>query len=577
MLEKLNRINNRQAFAFFFVTGFIVFFGALKSPFMGDDYYQIINNKLVNSLSYSNIGHLFTGGTFYVGNSQLGVYFRPLMSLVYSLIYAIFGPHAIYFHIVQFLLCIASSFILYLVYRGAFSVVMSLTMALIFLIHPINSQTAFAIPALQDSLYFFFGILGFWSFVRFRTLKGICIAMLCFFLSLLAKETGVVFIAISLAYLVLWDRSRLKVFVVAIILPIVTYVLLRINALGVTQKVTVAPIDSVNLVGRLFTVPAIILLFFITVLFPYKLAEEYYWVYPHFTFSHFVVPLLIDILIVILLAYAGYIVFTRSAKSAFKDYVFYAIWLVVGIVPHLQIIPLDATANLTWFYFSTAGLIGMIGVILASLKLQIKPLYIAVALSLVLCLFGLRTFYRGYEFRSEITLAREDIAVAPNGNYVAYNTVAYFYMGKHQYSAAKTYAEQSIRIDPAFINTSNLGIILTQLGNCQGAIKAYTQALNFNDENDAMSEDIGELSLLCGSYGSSAQFLTQEIINYPSDGKLRIDLAILDYKYGDKTDAEAVLKVPNNYSVSQSLSNAIAKDLSFNVNLPDIGKTITVK
>src|SRR4051812_6468548 len=61
------------------VTGITVFFSGLKSPFMGDDMSQIVNNIPVHSIA--NIGTFFNGSTFFTGTGQplTGFYYRPLM------------------------------------------------------------------------------------------------------------------------------------------------------------------------------------------------------------------------------------------------------------------------------------------------------------------------------------------------------------------------------------------------------------------------------------------------------------------------------------------------------------------
>jgi hypothetical protein len=116
-MKRLARLTNWQAAILIAATGMIVYFSGFGNPFQGDDYGQILNNIPVHSIS--NIKTFFDGGTFYAGQGQKlsGTYFRPLMMVTFSLLYALFGPHALYFHIAQFSLFVASAFLLYLVFR----------------------------------------------------------------------------------------------------------------------------------------------------------------------------------------------------------------------------------------------------------------------------------------------------------------------------------------------------------------------------------------------------------------------------------------------------------------------------
>jgi len=54
---------------------------------------------------------------------------------------------------------------------------------------------------MQEELFFLFGILAIWSLLRFDSVKSLIFAALCLFLSLLSKETAVVFIVVALLYL----------------------------------------------------------------------------------------------------------------------------------------------------------------------------------------------------------------------------------------------------------------------------------------------------------------------------------------------------------------------------------------
>ena len=205
MLAKINKLKNWQVAIIILILGFAVYATGLTTPFQsGDDFNQIVNNIPVHSIT--NIRLFFTSSTFY--NSQAtapltGIYYRPLMTTVFSIIYTLFGSHAFAFHLVQLLLCIGSAFILYLFFRYSFKPLLALLLSLIFLVHPLSSQAVFSISSMQDILFFFFGILALWLLLRFDSIKSLLLVAVCLLLSLLSKETGVVFIVIALLYLIL--------------------------------------------------------------------------------------------------------------------------------------------------------------------------------------------------------------------------------------------------------------------------------------------------------------------------------------------------------------------------------------
>ncbi len=305
------------------------------------------------------------------------------MMTVFSLIYTIFGSHPFYFHLVQLLFCIGSSIILYLFFRFSFKPVLALFLSLVFLLHPINSQVAYAIPSMQDALYFFFGILALWILVRFKSIKSLAIAATCLFLSLLAKETGILFIALSLLILFWYNKKRLYPFIGIMVFPITLYLVLKTNAVGLLgTNPDNAPIDNMSLMGRLFTAPSIVLSYIIKFIFPWNLASAYYWVHPTFSFSNFLLPLIIDLGVLSILVNMALLIRKRAPNAHYRAYLLFATWSALGILVHIQIIPLDFTASEPWFYFSSAGVLGMIGIIVITFGvigknvLVFKPLFL---------------------------------------------------------------------------------------------------------------------------------------------------------------------------------------------------------
>jgi hypothetical protein len=398
MMDKINRLKNWQAALIITILGFAVYGDGLWNQFLGDDNLQIVNNPPVHSIT--NIRLFFEGGTFYAGHGLAplsGGYYRPLMTTTYSLLYTMFGPHPFYFHLLQLLLYVGSSIILYLFFRYSFVPSLALFLSLIFLVHPINSQVVFSIASMPDVLFFFFGILALWLLLRFNSMKSLIIVVICLFLSLLAKETGILFIVMSLIYLFLWNRKRLYAFIGPTILLAALYLLLRINAIGLFVNTKEAPIDNLSLGHRLLTLPSIMLFYLSRLVFPLRLAHAYYWVYPTFSIRHVLVPLVIDLIVVILVIYGGFYVRKKASKSIFYTYLFFAVWLGGGLALISQVLPLDMTVSESWFYFPMVGALGLIGITANVLSPHIhfnKNIIITLAIVCVL-LLSIRTVIRG--------------------------------------------------------------------------------------------------------------------------------------------------------------------------------------
>lgn len=578
MLEKINKIKNWQAAIIIAVVGLSVYATGLTTPFQGDDILQIVNNKPVHSIT--NIKLFFEGGTFYNGQGITplsGDYFRPLMTTAFSIIYSIFGAHSFYFHIFQLLLCIGSAIVLYLFFRFSFKPALALFLSLVFLVHPLDSQVAFAIPSMQDALFFFFGILSIYLLIRFKSIKSLLFVNICLFLSLLAKESGMLFVAMALLYLFWWNRERLYWFMASIVVPVVLWFYLRFHAVGLYAHPNNAPIDRLDLAGRLMTAPSIMSFYLAKFIFPSKLASGYYWVYPSFSFSHVLLPLLIDLMAIALITYLAILIHSKASKAMFYTYIFFAIWFVLGLLLILQIIPLDMTTCETWFYFSMAGLLGLIGVLLTVFPLRIHPNWLAIIVVMLVGVLGLRTATRGLDWRNQYVLAKSDIA-ASKEDYSAYVTLGDSLISQGKYSEAEPYIEESLQIFPHYNNYLDLGVILTYQNNYPGAITAYNDALKYSSYS-SIYDNLGAITLVYGNYSSNKQFLIYALNKFPEDPNLWTSLALLEDQYGDNSDAKVAISNAAKYGqIPQIIYVSIMNDEPFKLNLTDFGdKSFIIK
>jgi hypothetical protein len=577
MIAKLNKITNWQAALIIAILGFTVFSTGLVNQFWNDDITQIVNSLPVHSIT--NIRLFFEGGTFYNGHGLVplsGVYYRPLMITVFSLLYTLFGAHPIAFHLFQLSLCIGSAIVLYLFFRYSFKAPLALFLSLVFLLHPIDSQGVFTIASMQDALFFFFGILALYFLLRFSSIKSLIAVAACLFLSLLSKESGILFVAMSLLYLFWWDRKRLYSFIGIMVLPIALFLALRINAVGLIGHSNNAPIDSLNLSGRLLTAPSVLLFYITKFIFPWKLATAYYWVYPTFSCRHVLLPLAIDLTTVALVIYLAFVLRKKASKAMFFTYLYFTAWSVFGLLMLLQIIPLDMTASEVWFYFPMAGVLGMAGVVLTVFPLRIRPSWLLIIAVLVISTLGIRTATRGLDWRNPYSLAYKDVATSRE-DYAAYTSLAGYLIERGNFSQAKAYAERSISIYPSYASYNDLGLASNYLGDYPEAVAAYSQGVKLYDSS-TLYENLGALTLVYGSPGSNKQFLLSAVDKFPQDYKLWLYLAILEDRYNDNAGAKVAISNAANYGqVPQFIYDHIMNNQPFTLNLGNTGKSIVIQ
>jgi hypothetical protein len=582
MVDKINKLKNWQAALILLTVGLAVFFVGLKNPFQGDDLLQIVNNPPVHSISHINL--LFEGGTFYSGKGLAplsGTYYRPLMMAVFSLLYTVFGLHAVYFHLTQYFVCIGSSILLYLFFRYSFKPALALVLALVFLIHPLNSQIAFSIPNIQDALFFFFGILSLWILVRFHSARSLLLVALSLFLSMLAKETGLLFVVISLIYVFWWDKKRATLFSGLSIVALILWFVLRINAIGLDPHAVNAPIDKLSFTSRILNIPELLLFFISKVLFPWRLATEYYWTHQSLSFRYFFLPLFIDLLVASVVLYVTSLVRRKGSKSEVFTYMFFVIWAIIGLLPNLQIIPLDMTVSETWLYFSMAGILGMLGmaivVIKPQLRIRVSPTWALLIVAILLSFLGARTIERGRDYRNQYVLASQNIIASPDDFY-SYHVLASQLIQEGNLAQALLYTKHSLAIFPTYQSYTNLGVISVDDENYSTAFNAYVNTLKVETGPvEPVYEDLAILTLVYGKFEPDKQVILQGLNKYPSYSNLWLYLSFLEEIHNDNADAKiSIAKAAQYGQVPQTLSAYIYKNKPFSINLVPLGKVVKI-
>lgn len=522
--------------------GTATFASGFNNPFLGDDNPQIVNNLLVHSVS--NIGAFFTAGTMYNGGDLTGVFYRPMMTTIYSLVYAGFGLNPFPYHLLQLVLHVLGAWLCFLVFRYFFKPSWSFILALVFLIHPINSQSVFAIATLQEPLFVDFGLAGLWVLLRFKSKRALILAGVCLLLSLLSKETGILFAGISLAYLGLFDRKRLAWFAAITAAVLVVYFVLKIHAVGFVSNPQLAPIDKLGLVDRLANIPYIVLLYLKLFVFPVHIAFGYFSVYSYGSFSVFCLPLIVVINLLLVGAYVGSVLYQSKGRPWFWKYIFFWVWLCLGLGLHLQIIPLDMTASTTWFYLAGIGVLGIIGVCLTAFKIRLtRPVLLGVIL--IISLFAVRSAVRGFDWRSMGVIAQKDIAYGEN-SYLAEQILAYGAFSDKNYGLALNYAERSTQQWITAGNSDILGKARFWTGNSAGAKQALVLGME-HQQYYAIYEDYARVAILYSEPRADISVLERGVKLFPRDSVVWLGLAISKARAGDIAGAKTAVMNARKY------------------------------
>lgn len=545
------KISQKNAILIIILFGAIIYFNGLFNQFIGDDTAQILDNPAV--LSLSNIDNFFKGSTFFIGKDSLvGVYYKPLMMTEYTILYSIFGSTAFWFHLFQITLHITNTVLLFLFFLNFFKRPIAFVLSIIFLVHPINSESVLYIAATQEVLFFFFGILALWLLTYFKSTKYLFLSVFLLFLSLLSKEAGILFTIAAFLYILIYQRKRLFSFVGLSSLSLLIYFFLKINAVGLISNSKSTQIALLDLPQRLINAPAIVFFYLKTFLFPMDLAYAYRWAYTQLNFNNFILPLIVDLLFVILILIFAFILFRKANKFYFKTYSFFVLIFLIGLVLHLQIFPLDLTVSERWFYFPIIGALGVIGVLFEYFKINLKNKFLFLMIILIVILLATRTFIRTFDWRNQLVLSYHDIKISKE-DYTAENYIATELTKKGNFEEAKKHAARSIDIFPYFTNYNTLGLIYLNQENYRKAEEAFLTGMNYGDYVK-LYENLGALAILQEDPNEdSITIIRKSVQKFPRNAKLWAFLAILEYNRGNTEIARKAITQAYKYSQANNI------------------------
>ena len=522
----LSHLSPKTALLLLILTGLLLYFNSLFNGFIiGDDEDQLLHNQKVHSLI--NLPQFFLGSTYYRPESgqSYGLYYRPLMQSTYAFLYTLVGPDPIWYHLLQISLHLTNTLLVYSLFRRFFSSTTAFFSALIFLVHPVNSETVLHVANLQEVLFLFFGLLALHSLVttQKKSLNPLLLTGLLF-LSLLAKETGFLFIALALIYCLVFARSHFSLVSRVGGLVLISYTLLRfgIARIGLGSQ-SIAPLAHSSLATRLLTLPQIITHYFTTFAFPQHLLIAQFWQVDNPTLLNFFLPLLLLIFLATLT-----IAFFRSlsSTSARHLFLFFLTWFLLTLIPHLNLIPLDVTVADRWFYLPLIGLIGLLTVIIHSLlsRFTQTKLLLALVLTPWLILLTSRTFIRTFDWRDSLTLVSHDLKYSP-GNYFLANNYATLLIRDKKFIEAKPYIEASLQKYPYFGNLNNAAIIAIKDGNLPQAQAYFEQALALGQNYETYVNYANSLLYVFKDYQATQTFAQKSLALYPNSAPLWLVLA----------------------------------------------------
>jgi len=574
-----------------FIIGTVVYFPIFFNGFVWDDFAFILNPTFGHTL---NLAKLFGPNIF----NATG-YYRPIPALYFALLYAISSSHAFLYHLIQLILHIVNAILVFLLFRSLFnfkqtdddtfdqeyfdslsgsqqvkymrkyghpektsrtlhtyepySVVLSLFLSLIFLVHPINVESVAYIGASQSELLFIFGMSALLLSIN-KNIQGpkILIISGLTLLSLLTKETGFLFLLMIILFQILFYKKRVLEFLLFELITLGIYLYFRIEIGKVFLKQPFfsypVPIDHLTLLQRVTNIPAIFLYYIQTFFFPLHLSIIQLWVITQVTLQNFYVPFFLDILFFCITCFGGVYLYRRQFHY-FKLYAFFFLWFYFGIGMLLQIFPLDETVSDHWFYFPIVGLLGMFGIwiyaFLQTYKIHNESSFVinkkvkvlsTICGVILLVLLSTRTIIRNTNYHDQLTLTSHDAQIQDNMELES--DVGINLMALKKYHEAYPHLQRSVNFLPYVSNLLWLGQDYDAIGNEKKAKEYYYKSINAaktalaydysNNQVPLTYVDLADLLLRYHEYKEAVNVSRIEIKQYPHSGNTSTLLKVIE-------------------------------------------------
>lgn len=489
--------NRYLSIALLFSVAFLVYSPTLFNGFVFDDNMQVLGNRWITDIRYIGDIFLYSAGAFVDSSHPGSNFYRPVMHLVYTAVYHVFGLNPIGFHLVNITLHALNSvmvFILasFLLSDGGAKTSVSkgnylppLLAGLLFALHPVNTEAVSWVAAVPELTFTFFYILAF--YLHASSGAGLSspryvLSVIFYFSALFCKETAIVLPAMLLVY----DYSKKGTRAIKrwfVYLPYLAaasgYLLLRRHAVGGLSHHRVLNLTDYEWV---INIPPTLAKYVYKLVLPINLNAMYEL---HPARSIATPKAALAAVFVLILASVFAVLLKR------RDTVLITLsWIFIPLLPVLYLPALTQGFADRYMYLSTAGF----GVLAAwGLKKTLEARYAATGAAarktaaamvplaaVTLVLYSAGTVKRSLVWKDDYTLWADTVGKSPGYATVHFN-LGWALDKKGDIKNAMLQYKEAIRLDPGKTEAQyNLAMAYHLSGDLASAIRYYNDALRMN-------------------------------------------------------------------------------------------------
>jgi Tfp pilus assembly protein PilF len=519
------------------LTGIVLYANTFDVPFYLDDFRNINDNKAIQIQSL-NFGSITAAAT----ESPLSG--RPLANISFALNYYWGGLNVFGYHLVNSIIHIITGLTLFLFFRLTFETpalrtkyhsghLIAFLAAVLWLAHPIQTQSVTYVVQRMNSMATMFYILAFWSYAkgRFASKQKTSIfyfggTFAAWLLAMGSKEIAATLPFILFLYEwvffqkgeIVWLKRKMP-YLAGLIVILLVAVIFYLGKEPWDYLLNSYEFRHFSPKERVLTQFRIVFFYVSLLLFPvpWRLGLEH-----DFTLStSFFQPLSTAVFftgIVILIVYALADIRRRPLLS------FSILWFLGNQVIESSIIPLELVFEHRMYLPSMFFFLPVCTIILQ------RRSTMKIALAFVVCssvLFGAATYARNNDWKDPVHFWQKNIEHAPK-NVRAHNNLGEVLLRQGRFAESMRYLEEAVRLNPFFFPAhNNLGMVHLRQRNLTEAVKHFQKALFYNKDLFEAHLNLGGIYGEMGNYQLGLTHLREAVRIDPASASAHNNIANL--------------------------------------------------
>lgn len=552
-----------------FLIGIGAYFNSIFHPFVHDDVVFIQQNPFLSQ--WDRISDIFTRSHSFPGPEGSNLYYRPLLDLLYKFQFLLFGLNPRGYHLFNVMLHIANGILVFFAARLLLEEkVLALAVAVLFLVHPVQTESVACIAGVSN-LFYSFGILV--SFIFYMISRGkyagrysvlvYAASLVIFLIALLGKEQAIILPLLILLYDLCipaketWTKLNRILRLIGYFLVAMGYVLWRQMILG--QAITSLGTNGQEIFLRIFSIPRIILTYGEILLFPVNL--HYY------RSVDILEPYLFPFVILIGIT-AGIIFLVRSVPLPLRRQLIFGMgWFLIALLPAVNIIPLihEYSFISAAEHFLYLSIIGFLLFVLGLGQYYFKIIFKnhnpgkAIALMLVITIvLGAATIRQNRFWSSEIALFKRVLQFERLGRVHLLLGRAYYFDKQYEnsireYKAAlevmREYADKTRDIKARRFYLGFMKGIYFDLAHCyeaqedlEQAVSVYISAHEIDPGDTVVLNNLSVCYLRLNQMDEAMRYLREILVTKPNDIMAMTNLALCHIHLEQFVEAEGLLR-----------------------------------